>query len=482
MKSAEPAPRRLLKHAGPSDVSYSRCEFGTVAKELLESGNLHSPDPSKRFISAAKQVIDVWRQLDPRYNRLVKLKTQAAAKQLRKEVKAERMQILFRNRGNANSGIIPGEILAMELRKIDAWAARYYSIYCEVWELQGNKKSAALVRTIYTHFLRKLIAVRKSSVTHEAQRSACARGRFDSIARLRIESFKRSADQLSWDWAGKIEIEALELEARARVEKSTNQALFISRTGEEGRAGAESTPHRAPTKGTMMPEKPSTRTTGPLRPESINPVTPNTKARKRLPGATIYGVRPDSNEYVAWDGEQYVLYQTKERVLADDSLIPIGSVQELRVDHPHPGPVDRVEVVIPTPQLKNGHRESQAGVPFPHPIPLSTFEAKVGELMVKARTASATKYLPKAEILKIATLLDDAKLPVRSNLEREAARIMGEYNQRHPTAAIKSWKAAFNHPQFRRAVRKRFSRAEEKYKKATSHIPTVSAGSPRTAI
>jgi hypothetical protein len=56
---------------------------------------LHSPDPSKRFISAAKQVIDVWRQLDPRYNRLVKLKTQAAAKQLRKEVKAERMQILF---------------------------------------------------------------------------------------------------------------------------------------------------------------------------------------------------------------------------------------------------------------------------------------------------------------------------------------------------------------------------------------------------
>jgi hypothetical protein len=52
-----------------------------------------------------------------------------------------------------------------------------------------------------------------------------------------------------------------------------------------------------------------------------------------------------------------ILCQTKERAQADDSLLLIGSVQELRVDHPHPGRPDRVEVVIPTPQLKNGSRE-----------------------------------------------------------------------------------------------------------------------------
>ena len=112
------------------------------------------------------EVIEVWRQLDPARNRLVKLKTQVAAKQLRKEIKAETGQIRFRNRGNPNSGMLPTEILAMELRKINDWATQYYSICCEVWELQGNKKSAALVRTIYTHLLRKLIAVRKSSVAH----------------------------------------------------------------------------------------------------------------------------------------------------------------------------------------------------------------------------------------------------------------------------------------------------------------------------
>jgi hypothetical protein len=325
-----------------------------VAKELVESGNLHNPDSSKRFVSTAKQVIDVWRQLDPRYNRLVKLKTEAAAKQLRKEIKAETMQISFRNRGNLNSGIIPREILAMELRNIDAWAARYYAIYCEVWELQGNKKSAALVRTIYTHFLRKLIAVRKSSVAHEAQRSACARGRFDSIARLRIESFKRSADQLSWDWAGKLEIEALELEARARLERSENQASFVSRTGQPGMADTESAPHSAQPKG-AMPKKPieneethaktvlpgamiygevTSAKVGETVTVSIDGpgglATP-LKAWKwpdeiTLPSARIVGVSP-YDKYVAWDGETYVFRHTQESVLADKRLMLIGPVK-----------------------------------------------------------------------------------------------------------------------------------------------------------
>jgi hypothetical protein len=99
-----------------------------------------------------------------------------------------------------------------------------------------------------------------------------------------------------------------------------------------------------------MTKKPSTRAKGPSTPERIHPVTRKAQAGKLLPGATIYGVRPDSNEYVAWDGEQYVLRPSRDNVLADDSLMPIGSVRELRVDHPHPGPMGQVDVVIPTPQ------------------------------------------------------------------------------------------------------------------------------------
>jgi hypothetical protein len=101
--------------------------------------------------------------------------------------------------------------------------------------------------------------------------------------------------------------------------------------------------------------------------------------------------------------------------------------------------------------------------------------------MVQARMGCPAKYLPLAEILRIAVLIDDKNIPVRSNLEREAARTMAEYNKQHPAGAIKSWKAALSLAQFRRAVRKRFSRAEEKYKKATS-IAEPSAGTPRTTI
>jgi len=114
--------------------------------------------------------------------------------------------------------------------------------------------------------------------------------------------------------------------------------------------------------------------------------------------------------------------------------------------------------------------------------PLSTFEVRVGQLMVQARMACPGKKLPQAEIVKIANFLDDEKLPVRSNLERAAARMLAEYNQRHPTAAIKSWKAALSHPQFRRAARKRLSRAEEKCKKLTPPVVVLSAGTSRTTI
>ena len=136
-----------------------------------------------------------------------------------------------------------------------------------------------------------------------------------------------------------------------------------------------------------------------------------------------------------------------------------------------------------TKETPGGRSRSQARFsPMYSSVPLSEFETMVGKLMVQARRECPTKYLPQTEILRIAALLDHKDLPVRSNLEREAARMMAEYNKQHPTGAIKSWRTALGHPKFRRAVRKRFSRAEEKYKKASLSVVAKSAGTPRTAI
>jgi hypothetical protein len=113
-----------------------------------------------------------------------------------------------------------------------------------------------------------------------------------------------------------------------------------------------------------------------------------------------------------------------------------------------------------------GPRSESRALPVHSAVLLSKFESRVGKLMVNARRACPTKHLPKTEILKIAAVLDDEGFPLRDNLEREARRIAAEYNQHHPTVAIKTWKAAISHTKFRRSVRKRFSRAEEKYKRA----------------
>jgi len=127
--------------------------------------------------------------------------------------------------------------------------------------------------------------------------------------------------------------------------------------------------------------------------------------------------------------------------------------------------------------------QSQArSLPIHSSAPLSEFESTVGKLMVQARRGCATKYLPQTEISKIAALLDDKNILVRHNLERQASRRMAEYNKQYTTAAIKTWKAALNHPKFRGAVRKRFSRAEENYRKATPSALAPSARTPRTTI
>ena len=138
-------------------------------------------------------------------------------------------------------------------------------------------------------------------------------------------------------------------------------------------------------------------------------------------------------------------------------------------------------VSIPTQHLSSPTTTNQQSSTKP-PVPLSEFEAMVGKLMVEARSACQTKYLRQAEIMKIGALLDDKNVPVRSNLEREAGRSMAEYNKQHPGAAIKSWRTALGRPKFRSAVRKRFSRAEEKYKRSIQLVVGKSAGTSRTTI
>ena len=147
---------------------------------------------------------------------------------------------------------------------------------------------------------------------------------------------------------------------------------------------------------------------------------------------------------------------------------------------------NKMQSIVPRPASQGtsaSRAPSRARLPVRSSGPLSTFEETVGKLMAQARRECPTKCLPQTEILKIATVLDDDKsFSLRDNLERAASHEMAEHNKHYSKAAIKTWTSALRNPKFRRAVRKRFSRAEEKYKKTTSFVGALSAGTSRTTV
>lgn len=161
--------------------------------------------------------------------------------------------------------------------------------------------------------------------------------------------------------------------------------------------------------------------------------------RKLLPGATIYGVRPDSNQYVAWDGEQYVLRPTRDAVLADKSLMPIGSVRELQVDNPHPGRMAAVEVVIPAPQEHKAEPQSTS-VRRRQVRPIDARKELIARL--KARH-------PNTQARKICELID--RNISSTPISRDALAALKSWQTRAP--GKHSWVELYDDPKTRNRVR-----------------------------
>jgi hypothetical protein len=161
---------------------------------------------------------DVWKHFDWKHNRLAKLRILAADKELRKEIERETRCIFQKNSGNSNSAISIVQILDLELRKIDEWANTNYLIHCDLWKMRGDEKSAEFVRSIYNRSIRKLISARGNAVAHEMKQLARRTG--NSGAEPHIASFRRRVAELDAEWRQKIEIEALELEARTAARAS----------------------------------------------------------------------------------------------------------------------------------------------------------------------------------------------------------------------------------------------------------------------
>ena len=145
-----------------------------------------------------------------------------------------------------------------------------------------------------------------------------------------------------------------------------------------------------------------------------SPSTTKKKFPSPLPSATITGA--DINEFVAWDGEHYVLRPTKESVLADEGLKLIGSVRELSrirrfspgyvfVQNPlQEGPCPACRVPDSPPQQPPTHPSlAQSIAPMPphaspgFSAPQGSLSVGVNEPVTQLRSSAQESALPPAK-------------------------------------------------------------------------------------
>jgi hypothetical protein len=129
------------------------------------------------------------------------------------------------------------------------------------------------------------------------------------------------------------------------------------------------------------------------------------KSPSPLPSATIYGA--NINEFVAWDGQRYVLRPTRDSILADDSLRLIGSVRELsRFIRRGPG-----YVFVPDPWE---HVCSPRDTADPHTTPQERFQPKNDDYQVVELDGQSYDLTPYES--KILRLLHKAHLEKRGSV------------------------------------------------------------------
>jgi hypothetical protein len=260
-------------------------------------------------------------------------------------------------------------------QRANAWVQRVYDLCCDAYKNRGKAASEDFDRAVWAYCVEPFIMGQKEADIHHQAMSGflelllCAVGsprekrRFltvsqkDCCLQVRTNIFDtwntRLHHRLSKiDEAAAALARYSEVEARARrivaglppdppPLQPPTQTLLLPQP-------AAPPPHTSPVSSAPLGSL-SARANEPVtpeRPSALEPVLPpepdtggpwdrtagsHTMTKKKfsspLPCATIIGA--DIDEFVAWDGEQYVMRPTKDSVLADEGLKLIGSVREL---------------------------------------------------------------------------------------------------------------------------------------------------------
>jgi hypothetical protein len=185
-----------------------------------------------------------WEDID---HSLVSLRLTELAIEMRDRTKTDEAHIRFENRSNLNSNAVPSLVLKMKRERADEWAQRVYEIYCDVWQKQGNVKSAAFVRAVFVHGIVPVIRARTGAIAYEFSRFATATNFPGAIRDGTMQAFQLNMLRLEDHWRRRLEIEARECEHAERRARLGQQGI------QERNVAKEETPMGAATGAIRQP-------------------------------------------------------------------------------------------------------------------------------------------------------------------------------------------------------------------------------------
>jgi hypothetical protein len=146
--------------------------------------------------------LEVWRLIEKDLTLRLSLKTREWNTQRQKDINAIAHEA--RRRGNA-SYYYPA-LIEYEEKHINERAEWSYKTCCEVWEIQGQKKSHAFYRAVFDGCLTPLFSLRKGVLTNDIQirERRLNSGSGQSTGALR--SFAMAIERLRADWNTRLEI------------------------------------------------------------------------------------------------------------------------------------------------------------------------------------------------------------------------------------------------------------------------------------
>ena len=162
-----------------------------------------------------------WEDID---HTLVSLKLSELAEEMRNREKTDERRIRFDNRGNLNNCTVPSLVLEMKRNHAEEWTRRTYEIYCEVWEIQGQVKSAAFVRAVSTRRILPGLQARSSAIAADFSMFAGRTSFPGDLSKAYLKGHELHMLRLQDRWRRRLEAEAKTCEHAERRKSLSSQA------------------------------------------------------------------------------------------------------------------------------------------------------------------------------------------------------------------------------------------------------------------